>query len=293
MATRRRLDDFGFTGDTFGDMYQPPPEQQPQAQDQQYGGFQPMPVQQPAAQTAPMGYEDSMQDELAAFRGGRAQKGIETNASDADVFGSDDWKKFLAGEEGWNANSGGQAPQASAGGFESLIGQLQGLFPGGQFNQDIVNRRTENARENLNRFSKSRNDTNRAALASRGLIGDGPEQTAQNLAESDIADRYANAVSGIYADESGRADDRMMDAFGLAAGMNRDQGRLDLDRMLGTGNLALQNAGMTNDYNLDLARFGLDRDKTLWDMENDPIDQLMQLIGLWGQGAGNASGGYI
>lgn len=185
-----------------------------------------------------------------------------------------------------------------------LVAALKGLFPGGGFNQDIVNRRVGSARDQLNSFSKSRNASNRAQLASRGLIGSGPELTAQNRAESDIADRFANAVNDIYAQESGNADQRMMQALGLFGGLGNDNarlsldrelglGRLDLDRMLGSGRLALDNMNSVNGYNLDLGRFGLDRDRLQYEIENGNVDQLIQLIQQLLMGAGASAGGYV
>lgn len=185
-----------------------------------------------------------------------------------------------------------------------LVAALKGLFPGGGFNQDIVNRRTDSARDQLNRYRQSQTASNRASLANRGLIGSGPEITAQNRLETDIADRFSNALNDIYANESSNADARMMQALGLFGGLGTDQarlgldrelglGRLDLDRMLGTGGLALQNLGLANDYNINLGRLGLDRDRLQYEIENGNIDQLIQLITQLLAGANSSAGGYI
>jgi hypothetical protein len=242
-------------------------------------------------------------------------------ASDTEVigrYGEDAYKSDFAKRTASNAQApqgvqlrvpGQQAPQS--GGQSDLMGVLKGLFPGGLFNQGIVDRRTELAREDLGRQQKSRTASNRAALANRGLLGDGPEITAANRLETDIADQYSNAVSGIYASESENADQRMMQALGLASNLSMEDarnavdwfraqtdrglgyGRLDLDRMLGTGDLALRNTGMANQYNLDLGRLGLDRDRLLAEIENGNIDQLIQLIQQYLQGSANSSGGYV
>lgn len=211
-----------------------------------------------------------------------------------------------------NAYMGGQqgGPGSNLG-TSDLMSTLKGLFPGGLFNQDTVSRRTENAREDLARQSKSRNATNRAALASRGLIGDGPEQTAQNRAESDIADQYSNAVSGIYADESDNADQRMMQALQLAAGLSSEEAKLivdqfraqtersgmegslalgnrnaGIDEMLGLGNLALGNTRASNDYNLGKGQLDLG-----WN--NADIEEWLATQGLKLQGANISSRGNV
>lgn len=204
---------------------------------------------------------------------------------------------------------GGQGG-GNSGGFGSIMDELKKLFPNGAFNQDIVNRRVDNVRDQLNRFSNSRNASNRAQLASRGLIGSGPEITAINRNEENIGNQYANALSGIYADESANADARMMQALQLATGMTSDQarvelerelglknldlgwGRLGLDKTLGLGNLALGNMNGTNDYNLGLARLGLDRDRLQHEIENGNIDQIIQIITQLLAGANTSAGGY-
>lgn len=331
MASRRSIYD-GFTGDTFGDLYQPPtattpgtqgpaaqvnPQiQPPAAPTQQWGGFDASNVFQnwdlnPLAEQTGM-ERDTLANERDAFIQPWEQQYKQTVGDAAfddtsqNLWGDDAFRQFVQSggqAPGGGQQSGGTQAPAKGGGevsLDELMGSLRGMFSGGGFNQDLVNRRTEGAREDLNRMGKSRNATNRAALANRGLIGDGPEMTAQNRAESDIADLYSQAVSGIYGDESERADKRMMDSLGLAAGLfgkNADLGlardRLALDEALGIGDLGLRNSGQTNAYNLDLARFGLDRDKTLFDMENGGIDQLMQLLGLFGSGINTASDGYF
>lgn len=200
---------------------------------------------------------------------------------------------------GWGTQGGGPGQGGTFDG-SSLKDALAKLFPGGMYNQDLVNRRTESAREDLNRFGKSRTANNRAILASRGLLGDGAEITAQNNVEQDMFDSYGSAVTDIYADETNAASDRMMKALQIAAGLSAEEARqyVDLfraqnDFTLGQGRLALDNADSANRYNLDLGRFGLDRDKTLWDMENGGIDQFILLLQQLMQGAGQAGRGHV
>ena len=181
-----------------------------------------------------------------------------------------------------------------------LWNKLKSLFDsGGDFNQDIVNRRSENAATALRKHANSRKANNNAYLAERGLIGSGPEASAQNRVEEDIANQYADAVSGIYADESSAADQRMMQAISLAAGLSTaDADRLlgyfraNNDFTLGQGDLALRNSVASNNYNLGLGDFGLRREELQHKINTVPTDQLIELLKLYLGGAQTSAGGY-
>jgi len=160
-----------------------------------------------------------------------------------------------------------------------MLNQLKGLFPGGMFNQGIVNQRTDIARDALNRYRNQQNATNRAALANRGLLGSGPEATAQNLNEENIGGMFQNAVSGIQANESEAADRRMMQALQLATGLTADQAGLMLDSWkaqsgnnLGYGQLALGNRNA--DIESQLGNRGYDVQSQLGNRNADISSQL-------------------
>lgn len=214
------------------------------------------------------------------------------------------------GQFGGSGGSASAQSGSAPANFQSIMGVLQGLFPGGAYNQNIVNSRTEGAREDLARFQKYQNQNDRAALANRGLIGSGPEASAQGKLTQDIADKYQNAVRGIYNDESQNADQRMMQALGLASNMtdeqarqaidwfnansNRDlgMGNLDLNRTLGVGNLALGNMKATNDYNLGLANYGLNRDQLEYALEQGDIDSILKILGVRENATNTSAQGY-
>lgn len=184
-------------------------------------------------------------------------------------------------------------------GSNEIMEQLKKLFPDGAFNQDIVNRRTDNVAASLDRQRKSRLATNRAMLAERGLIGSGPEATSLGNMESDLYGQYANAVSGIHADESDAASQRMMQALQLAAGLSADDAanivnnyRAETERTLGLGNLALGNSRAANEYNLGLGQLGLGRERLGWEMNSGNTDNLIKLIELYMSGANRSAGGY-
>lgn len=204
-----------------------------------------------------------------------------------------------------SANGFGTSSKGSGfGDLSGLTDALKGLFPGGAYNQGIVDARTNLASDDLNRNMKSRMATNRAQLAERGTLGSGPEVTAGNRANEDLFNTYANAVRGIQADESQNADSRMIAALQTAAGMTAEQarsiidefrantertlgqGQLDLGNKnssnaysLGLGNLALGNMNGVNDYNLGLGNFGLNRDKLLLDQGNLSQSEIDKILG--------------
>lgn len=216
------------------------------------------------------------------------------------------------------AASGGSSFQRSAPSFDDLHSALSGLFPGGAFNKDLVTRRTSNAADALARQRKSSLATNQARLAERGLIGSGPEGSAAESLDQRLYNDYSNQVNDIYANESAAADQRMVQALQIAAGLSaneaqtavdafranseRDIGfgnlalgnkRADQDFSLGQGNLALNNATAANTYNLGLGRLGLDRDAQMWTQQNMGLDQLIALIDQLYRGAGTSAGGHV
>lgn len=180
------------------------------------------------------------------------------------------------------------------------MNSLRGLFPGGMFNQDIVNRRTDSARADIERARKSFGANNAAALAERGLIGSGPEQTAQNSLDERMYDQYLQQSSDIYANESENADQRMMQALQIAAGMSAEEAknavdwfRAQNDFTLGQGGLALGNLNAVNDYNLGMANYGLNRDKLGYDLSNQDLQRYIDLIKMWQSGSNQSAGGYV
>lgn len=226
------------------------------------------------------------------------------------------------------SGGGGGSPSPTAGGgggtptgagrpdiwamLTKLIGE------NGEGNNEILTRRVERAREDMNRTRSSQTDQYRAMLADRGLIGSGGEVMGIGRLEENLANTFADAESGIIADESERQDARMMQALSLATGLSMDEarnaierykaditrelglgnldlgrGRLDLDRTLGLGNLALGNANLNQDWNMFAANFGLDRERFANDVNQGNFDQLARLLDFVLRGAQTSSGGYV
>lgn len=219
---------------------------------------------------------------------------------------------------GLDSFMGQAAPVHRTQNFDEIMANLKKLFPDGAYNQDIVNRRTENARENLLRQRKSTDANDRAILANRGTLGSGPEITALTRADQNMADQYQNATSGIYADEENAASQRMMQALQTAAGMDANeaaafvnaytaqtgrglgvgnlgvaQQRADNDFTLGSGNLALGNVNSANNYNLGLANFGLNRDTAQNNATDQRLGRIIQLLNSGVSIDEILAGGYI
>lgn len=265
------------------------------------------PAQQPAppVTAAPPPVYDYAK--LNAFRDARSAAGQRTDETDLNVFNSADFKNWNMGDTiaPTQAQSAGQGGPVSNPFNDQLKSALLGLFGGGR-NEDIINRRTDIARDTLERQRKSRMASNESALASRGLIGDGPQISAQNRLDNDIADRFANAYSGIVADESGKADQRLLQALGISAGISgneldnmvnmfraqTERTRAGNDFTLGQGQLAIGNMSAVNDYNLGLGRLGLDRDRLLAEIDNMDLNQIITLLEQLYNGAQTSAGGY-
>lgn len=153
----------------------------------------------------------------------------------------------------WHTNQGQNAnnPAAGGGGGAGMGGIGQGI--NSYFNQGRIDQRVNSARDQLERYRKSRSASNRSELAGRGTLGSGPEMTAMNRADADIADRFANAVSDIYSNESAMADQ-----LGLGYG-----------------------------------RLGLDQDRLFGELSQGRTSQLMKILEMLQGGAGQSAGGYF
>lgn len=229
---------------------------------------------------------------------------------------------------GSGAASGGSTtttgPQAPQGGMQALYDQIGKLLDlGGEYNEGILNRRVESARESMNRARSSQTDLLRSQLSERGLLGQGPEVTALTGLEEQLGDIYGGQVRDIYADESARSDNRLLETMAIAAGLSGEDasrlvdwfnaqtgrdvgmgqiaatnrrtdadaaaeagrlglgyGQLDLDRMLGSGRLGLENLDVVNRYNLGLGDLGLRRDLGMYGAQNDQMSQMLEIIRL-------------
>lgn len=172
--------------------------------------------------------------------------------------------KLLGGMSGGGSGSGGSS--SGSGKMDDVYGYLKGLFPGGGFNQDVVNRRLDSVRGNLEGARKSALKNNEAYLAERGLIGSGPQADASESLTSRLFGQFGSAYNDIYSKESENADNRMIAALQAATGMSEHEAqnqiewfRAQSDNALGFGNLAARNkesdiSKLLGSGNLDVAR---------------------------------------
>jgi len=232
--------------------------------------------------------------------------------------------KAAQGQGGSASGGSATGPQAPQGGMQSLydvIGRM--LDKSGDYNKDILQRRVESAREQMNSARSSQSDLLRGQLSQRGLLGQGPETTAMTGLEEQLSNIYGGQVRDIYADESARSDQRLLQTMGIAAGLSGDDAQrlvdwfnaqtgrdvgmgqiaatnrktdaeaaadagrlglgysqLDLDRLLGQGNLALGNLGEMNRYNLGLGDLGLRRDVAGYDVQHNQLGDMLEIIKL-------------
>lgn len=156
---------------------------------------------------------------------------------------------------------------------QKLRDTLQGLMDsGGGFNQGIVDRRTNGAMDKMQKALKSRQASDRAMLASRGTLGSGPELTAMNRAGEGEQANLDQAVSDIYGNESQAADNRMMQALQISAGMSAAEASQALEWFkaqsqdkYNTGNLALGNKNSDQSYALGQGNLALGQQNSAQD----------------------------
>ncbi len=189
---------------------------------------------------------------------------------------------------------------------------------GGGFNQGIVNQRTNVATDAMQKALKSRQASDRAILADRGTLGSGPELTAMNRASEGEQNDLQDAITGINANESQAADQRLIQALQLAAGMTESeatnainwfraqsdnqlgQGQLalgnknaDQNYSLGLGDLALGNTKAGNDYNLGTGNLQLGYDTLNSNNDNTTLQDLIDLISKRSGVTTDANNGYV
>lgn len=195
------------------------------------------------------------------------------------------------------------------------------LDTGGRRNTQIIDQRTESARENLERARNAEMQTLDAVLADRGLTGSGADIEARALLGDRLGSQHATTLRDIHAEENRAADARMMQALVTGAGLSVEQAqdaidwfnaqtgrytaetgrigtegglaneraRIDLSRLLGLGELGLGQAQLEANYNLGLGRLGLDQALGFLGVQNNWVQQLLQLLG---PGAGAQTPSY-
>jgi len=205
---------------------------------------------------------------------------------------------FGSGGVGGGGNGGAGGGSSSTRPFDPSVAELlRGIIGGGgNFNQNLVNNQVESARELLEKRRSGEVEAQQASLASRGVLGSGVEGDALSRLGERLNTDFGGDVRDIYSDEMGRADSRLVEALSLLTGMTISEAsnavqmagiasnertagnKLDLDRTLGLGQLALGNLNAVNDYNLDLGRLGLDRDVAQYNIDSGIDQQTLDIL---------------
>lgn len=183
----------------------------------------------------------------------------------------------------------GQDPfsQAITGSLAQLMGTAGSRL--GTSDQDLA-LMMERARMPYEMARKTQLNNARADLANRGLLstespGQGLEGDALQRIETGLAPSYTAAIdNGML--ELNQNEQKWADILGNAAtaGTNRQN-------VLGT--LALNELSQNTAFNEFLANYGLDRDKTLYEMQSGQNNQILQAFQLWLQYGQLSANGYV
>ena len=200
-------------------------------------------------------------------------------------------------------STGGVADTPLASRGEATLNQL--LQSGGRLPQLDARRDSqramelEGARSPLDALRRAQMAQGQAALASRGLLGQGPEIDFMERMEQGLAPQYTAAGQGIELAERAAEDKRLSEALSTSADLSQAQSRNLVDtlkasterqRML--GDMAVQNLDQNMEWNEFLATYGLDRAKTIDLIQQGRLADLLPLLSQFMQGAGLAAAGY-
>jgi hypothetical protein len=206
--------------------------------------------------------------------------------------------------------------------IQSMIQEL--LASGGAIPADAQRRamELETARSPLDALREAQLSEGRAALASRNLLGSGPELDYMQRVEQGLAPGYAQAAQEIELAERAADDQRYRDAMQLGTTMATqgealEEGRLSSAMSLATGmsaeqsrnllataqtitqrqqmlsDIALETLGKNMEWNKFLAEFGLKRDQALEMIQSGRLAQLLPLIQQYLNIASLTARGYV
>jgi len=203
---------------------------------------------------------------------------------------------------------------------QGIEGSIQDLIAnGGNLDQGVIDQRLESAIEGLNTLEQGRVSALDARLADRGFSGgSGIGKTGLENISRDIASIGASEFRNIQASEREAANNRFVQGLGLGTGLNQSQqqnllGTVGLGANVsqnnsqnllnaigqGTGrqqvlsDIALQSLRENNDFAQFLAEFGLERDRTLEQIQQGRLNQFMPLIQLFQSLAQQSAQGFI
>jgi hypothetical protein len=174
---------------------------------------------------------------------------------------------------------------------------------GGALNEGRLNTRIEGARERLERARRGQTEQAQAELAARGLVSQpgiqqGAEKTAIGEISETLGEDFSTALRDIEVAESQAADERLISALGLAAGMTRDQAQTLLgavgaenQRQAILAEIAMETLKTNTTWNMFLAQYGLDRDRLMFDLANGRMEEILPILSMFLQTLNSARGG--
>lgn len=264
------------------------------------------------------------------FAGQDVGTGQKTSGGSSDLSGLIAQLTGMVGAGGGGGGvPGGGVPSAPSAGPRVDINSIIQSLLDPSTNAARVNSRVGQSRDALERQRHAETDTLSSQLADRGLMGQGPEASSLERLDERLGSQFGDTVAGIQSDESARSDDQLIKVLALATGLTTDQaaneiakynaetnralgaesnatnragvmgnlalgeGRLNLDTMLGSGNLALDNLHEIDTNNINVADFGLRRDLGLAGVQNTNIEQILELIRIMSGTAGQSAGGAV
>lgn len=158
--------------------------------------------------------------------------------------------------------------------FSTLITNTIGgiLENGGLLDPERMALRQEASRSVLDRQRKGQLANNRGELADRNLlsvpgIAQGTDIGSILRTDERLAPAYANASRDVLINEQDLAEQRLQSALGLGTARQAMMGKLALDAL-----------GQNMEWNMFLARLGLDRDALLYEIQNGQMDNIIPLI---------------
>tara|TARA_R110002020_G_scaffold77504_3_gene195651 strand:- start:1068 stop:1922 length:855 start_codon:yes stop_codon:yes gene_type:complete len=198
------------------------------------------------------------------------------------------------------------------------------LSRAGAFPEDQQRRamEIEAARSPLDMLRQAQMEQGQAALASRNLLGQGPEIDYMQRMEQGLAPMYAQAGQQIELAEREAADQRyrealqlsqqmalaesqqqearLSNAMTLATGMSQEQSRNLLDTVRTTterqqmlSEIALRSLDQNMEWNRFLSEYGIKRDEAIEAIQTGRLTALMPLLEMYLKGALEARGGYL
>jgi hypothetical protein len=179
----------------------------------------------------------------------------------------------------------------------------------------------EAARSPLDMMRQAQMEQGQAALASRNLLGQGPELDYMQRMEQGLAPMYAQAGQQIALAERAAADqryqqalqqggqfaqqadvlqeNRLSNAMSLATGMSQEQSRNVLataqtvgERQKMLSEIALSSLGQNMEWNKFLAEYGITRDQALETIQQGRFDAILPLLQNYMEMASLAAKGY-